>query len=139
MTSRRDTSRPIEQRLLEEPRRTAGVDSSRQPVRLGERDSSGHLVGYIDDHGLAWQSLIERIVAVHGQRLAQAIALPYDHPGRDHLMDDALAEVPDELLGDIAQEAAAHLWLSHFGREPDSDERGDEEPRKRHLHLCHAS
>jgi hypothetical protein len=119
MTSRRDSSRSIEQRLLDEPRRTAGVDSSRQPVRLGERDSSGHLVGYIDEHGLAWQSLIERIVAVHGQRLAEAMARPYDDPRRDDLMDDALAEVPAELLGDIAQEAAAHLWLSHFGRDPD--------------------
>jgi hypothetical protein len=118
MTSRRDPSRPIEQRLLKQPRRTAGVDSSREPVRLGERDSSGHLVGYIDEHGLAWESLIERIVAVHGLRLAEAIALPNDDPRRDQLMDNALAEVPDELLADIAQEAAAHLWLSHFGRQP---------------------
>jgi hypothetical protein len=109
--------RPFEQRLLEQPRRTAGVDSSLEPVRLGERDSSGHLVGYIDEH--AWESLIERIVAVHGQRLAEAMALPHDDPRRDPLMDDALAEVPDELLADIAQEAAAHLWLSHFGRQPD--------------------
>jgi hypothetical protein len=115
MTSRRDSSRSIEHRLLDEPCRTAGVDSSRQPVRLGERDSSGHLVGYIDEHGLAWQSLIERIVAVQGQRLAKSMALPYDDPRRDHLMDDALAEVPDELLGDIAREAAGHLWLSQFG------------------------
>jgi hypothetical protein len=119
MSYRGDSSRAIEQRLLERPRRTAGVDSSRQPVRLGERDSSGHLVGYIDGNGLAWESLIERIVAVHGQRLAEAMALPYDDPRRDQLMDDALAEVPDELLGEIAQEAAGHLWLSHFGREPD--------------------
>ena len=119
MTSRDDSRRSTEQRLLKEPRRTAGVDSSRQPVRLGERDSSGHLVGYIDEHGLAWQSLIERIVAVHGQRLAEAMALPYDDPRRDPLMDNALAEVPDELFADVAQEAAAHLWLSHFGHRPD--------------------
>jgi hypothetical protein len=118
MSSRGHSSRPIEQRLLEEPRRTVGVDSRREPVRLGERDSSGHLVGYIDEHGLAWESLIERIVAVHGQRLAEAMALPYEDPRRDPLMDDALAEVPDELLADIAQEVAAHLWLSHLGREP---------------------
>jgi hypothetical protein len=118
MTSRRDSSRSIEQWLLEEPRRTAGVDSSRQPVRLGERDSTGHVVGYIDEHGLPWESLIERIVAVHGQLLAEAMALPHDDPRRDHVMDDALAEVPDELLADVAQEAAAHLWLCEFGREP---------------------
>jgi hypothetical protein len=57
------------------------------------------------------------MVAVHGQRLAEAMALPYAHPRRDHPMDAAFAEVPDELLGNIAQEAAALLWLSHFGRE----------------------
>jgi hypothetical protein len=119
MTTGGDSPRSIGQRLVEQPRRTAGVDSSREPVRLGERDSSGHLVGYIDEHGLAWESLIERIVAVHGQRLAEAMALPYDDPRRGQLMDNALAEVPDELLADIAQEAAAHLWLSHFGRQPD--------------------
>jgi len=45
-----------------------------------QRDSSGHLVGYIDEHGLAWQSLTERIVAVQGERLAKAMALPYDDP-----------------------------------------------------------
>jgi hypothetical protein len=56
------------------------------------------------------------MVAVHGQRLAEAMALPYAHPRRDHPMDAAFAEVP-ELLGNIAQEAAALLWLSHFGRE----------------------
>jgi hypothetical protein len=117
MTSRRDSSRSIEQRLLDEPRRTAGVDSSRQPVRLGERDSSGHLVGYIDERGLAWESLIERIVAVHGRRLAEAMALPYDHPRRDRLMDDALAEFPTSYSATSPGEAAAHLWLSHFGRE----------------------
>ncbi len=46
--------RSIERRLLEEPRRAAGIDSGRQPVRVGERDSTGHLVGYIDEQGLAW-------------------------------------------------------------------------------------
>jgi hypothetical protein len=101
----------IEQRLLEEPRRTAGVDSSRQPVRLGERDSAGHIVGYIDEHGLAWESLTERIVALQGGRLAEALALPYDDPRRDQLMDQVLADVPDDLIGDVAQEAACRLWL----------------------------
>jgi hypothetical protein len=35
--------------------------------------------------------------------------LPYDDRRGDPLMDDALAGVPDELLGDIAREAAALL------------------------------
>jgi hypothetical protein len=111
MSSSGDTPRSIEERLLEQPRRTAGIDSHGQPVRLGERDSSGHLVGYVDEQGLAWESLGERIVAVYGHRLADAMALPYDDPRRDELMGEVLAEVPDELIGDIAQEAAGQLRL----------------------------
>jgi hypothetical protein len=87
---------------MDEPRRTAGTDGSGQPVRLGERDACGHIVGYIDPDGLAWESLIERIVAVQGGRLAEALALPYDDPRRDRLIDDVLADVPDELIGDVA-------------------------------------
>ena len=111
MSSYGKSRQSIEQRLLEEPRRTAGVDSSRQPVRLGERDSSGHLVGYIDEQCLAWESLTERIVALQGGRLAEALALPYDDPRRDQLIDEVLGAVADELIGDVAQEAACRLWL----------------------------
>lgn len=111
MSSSGDTARSIEERLLEQPRRAAGIDSHGQPVRLGERDSSGHLVGYVDEQGLAWESLGERIVAVHGQRLAEAIALPYDHPRRDRLMDEVLADVPDELIGDVASAAGTLLAI----------------------------
>jgi hypothetical protein len=102
----------IEQRLLEQPRPTVGIDSHWQPVRLGERDSTGYLVGYIDEHGLAWQSLSERIVAIHGHHLATAMARPYDDPRRDQLIHQALADVPDELIAKIAREAAGHLWLN---------------------------
>jgi len=110
--SRSDESpRFLGEQLLEQPRRTAGVDSHGQPVRLGERDSAGHLVGYIDQDGLAWESLGERIVAVRGQRLAEAIALLDDDPRRDELMDQVLSEVPDDLIADVAREAAGQLWL----------------------------
>jgi hypothetical protein len=111
VSARRHTSPSIEQQLLEQPRRTAGIDGRGERVRLGELDSSGHLVGYIDEHGLAWESLTEHIVAVHGHRLAEAIALPYGEPRRDQLMDELLADVPDELVSDIAREAGAQLWL----------------------------
>jgi hypothetical protein len=101
----------VEERLLEQPRRSAGVDASGQPVRLGQRDSAGHIVGYIDEQGLAWESLTERIVAAQGNRLAEALALPYEDPRRDQLLDEVLGDVPDELIGDVAQEAAGQLWL----------------------------
>jgi len=110
MSDQRDTP-SIEQHLLEQPRRTAGIDSSGQPVRLGERDSTGHLVGYIDETGVGWESLLERVVAVYGHRLAEAMALPYDGPRRDQLMDEVLANVPENLITDVAQEAAGQLWL----------------------------
>ena len=80
-------------------------------MRLGERDSAGHIVGYIDEQGLAWESLTERIVALDGGRLAEALALPYDDPRRDQLMDEVLEDVPDGLIGDVAREAAGQLWL----------------------------
>jgi hypothetical protein len=111
MTSRGHSPSSIERRLLEEPRRSAGIDSGGQPVRLGERDSSGHLVGYIDEQGLAWESLTERIVAQLGGRLLEALALPYDDPQRDRLMEQLLAEVPDELIGDIARAAGEALAI----------------------------
>jgi hypothetical protein len=54
-------------------------------------------------------------VAVEGQRLAEAMALPYDDRHRDRLMDKVLAKVPDELIGEVAREAAGHLWLKGDG------------------------
>lgn len=95
MSARGDTSPSIEQQLLEQPRRAAGIVARGGPVRLGELDSHCHLVGDIDQHGLAWESLTERIIAVHGHRLAEAIALPYNDPRRDHLMDEVL-DVPED-------------------------------------------
>jgi hypothetical protein len=111
LSGRTDRRSSIEQQLLEQPRRAAGIDARGEPVRLGEFDSHCHLVGYIDQHGLAWESLTERIIAVHGHRLAEAIALPYNDPRRDHLMDDVL-DVPEDLVTEVAQEAAWHLWLN---------------------------
>lgn len=116
MSGSSQTPRSLEEQLLGQPRRTAGVDSSGEPARPGERDSSGHVVGCIDADGLAWQSLTERIVAVEGQRLAEAMALPFDDLRRDRFMDQVLAKVPDELIGEVAREAAGHLWLKGEGR-----------------------
>jgi hypothetical protein len=111
MSGRSQQPRSVEERLLKQPRRTAGVDGRGRPVRLGERDSAGHIVGYIDEQELAWESLTERIVAVQGNLLAEALALPYDDSRRDQLMDQVLGDLPDELIADVAQEAAGQLWL----------------------------
>jgi hypothetical protein len=103
----------LARQLLKRPRRRAGIDSHGEPVRLGERDTSGYLVGYIDDDGLAWESLRERIVAIQGQRLADALA-PANPPGSP--VEQALDEVPDELISAVALEAATRLWLKHLER-----------------------
>jgi hypothetical protein len=112
---RNNTPAPITERLLTQPRRTAGMDSHREPVRLGEIGSDGHLVGYIDEHGLAWESLAECLVATHGARLAEALALPDHDPRRDQLVDQVVADVPDELIAEVAREAAGQLYLRDLG------------------------
>jgi len=101
--------RSIQRRLLDKPRLTAGIDDHGQPVRLGEHDSRGHLVGYIDEKGLAWQSLTERLIAGYGHRLATAMAEPQADPRRDIEMDAVLDDVPDDLLVDVLDEAVGHL------------------------------
>jgi hypothetical protein len=111
MTPANDTPRSLEERLLQQPRRTAGIDSHRQAVRLGERDTDGHIVGYIDEDGLAWQSLAERIVAEQAGRLFHALKLHPDDRLRDRLIEQALADVPDELIGDLARAAGEMLAI----------------------------
>jgi hypothetical protein len=114
MSESTESPRSIEQRLLDEPRRTAGLDSERTPVRLGEGDASGHLAGYIDESGLAWESLTEQLVATHGGRLAEALRLPDEDRRRDELFEQLLAHLPDELLGPVVREAAGLLALRAF-------------------------
>lgn len=111
MSGRGEAPSSISRRLLDEPRRAAGVDGEGEPVRLGERDSGGHLVGYVDPSGLAWESLTEQLVATDGGRLAEALCLPDGDRGRDDLLDQILADVPDELIGAVARQAAALLAL----------------------------
>jgi hypothetical protein len=105
------TPRSLEDRLLAEPRRTAGIDLHRQPVRLGERDTDDHLVGYVDEHGHAWESLTERLVATLGGRLFDALTLHPADPRRDQLIEEVLADVPDELIGDVARKAGSMLAI----------------------------
>jgi hypothetical protein len=43
---------------------TEGVDTDGNLVRLGGEDSKGYPIGYIDEHGLAWESILERDIAM---------------------------------------------------------------------------
>lgn len=54
---------------------TQGRDSSGRPVRLGDRDSDGYVVGYIDRDGDCWESIWERDRALATGRYLDALAL----------------------------------------------------------------
>lgn len=43
---------------------TSGIDIDGNPVSLGDKDTKGNFVGYIDEHGLAWESILERDIAM---------------------------------------------------------------------------
>jgi hypothetical protein len=109
----------LDERLLEQPRRTAGIDLHRQPVRLGERDTDGHMVGYIDEHHIAWESLAERTIAEHGNRLFKALTFPYGDLERDRLLEEALADLPDGLIVDVARLAGELLAIRDLARRLD--------------------
>jgi hypothetical protein len=111
-----DKPASLEARLLAKPPRTAGLDSHGQPVRLGERDRDGYLLGYTDEHGLARESVIEQPAATRAPSLARALAIPHDHPHHDELIEQALVDLPDELIADVARQAAGLLWLRGSNR-----------------------
>lgn len=52
---------------------TAGIDADGNPVRLGERDSMGHVIGYIEEDGTPWESLRERDYAVTAGEYRRAL------------------------------------------------------------------
>ncbi len=111
------TARALGDRLLSEPRRRAGLDLSGEPVRVGERDSDGYLVGYVDEQGIAWKSLCERLVATAAGRLVDALSLPEGDPRRDGLIKAAISELPDELLEQALRETALTLALRRLAGE----------------------
>lgn len=118
MTDRDANPRSIQCRLLREPRRTAGIDGDGEPVRLGEHDSRGQLIGYIDEKGIAWHSFTERVIAGYGHRLARAMAQPPADPRRDSEMDAVLDDVPDDLLVEVLDEAVGHLQRGNLDEPP---------------------
>ena len=109
------TTEALVAKLLSEPRRAAGLDLAGEPVRLGEHDSDGYLVGYVDEGGLAWESLRERLVATAAGRLVDALSLQSSERRRDELIEAAISELPDELLEGALREAALTLALRNSG------------------------
>ena len=109
------TTKALAARLLSEPRRAAGLDLHGEPVRLGEHDSAGYLVGYVDEAGLAWESLRERLVARAAGRIVDALSLQGSEHRRDELIEAAISELPDELLEEALREVALTLALRQLG------------------------
>ena len=109
------TTKALAARLLAEPLRTAGVDLQGEPVRLGEDDSGGYLVGYVDEAGLAWESLRERLVARAVGRLVDALTLQGSERRRGELIEAAISGLPDELLALYTQPVALAPPLLYVG------------------------
>ena len=110
-----NTTRALAERLRSEPRRAAGLDLNGEPVRLGERDCDDYLVGYVDEAGLAWESLRERLVATAAGKLVDALTLQCSERQRGELIEAAISELPDELLEEAMREAALTLTLWELG------------------------
>lgn len=58
-----------------------GKDSHGNPVRLGEIDTGGYFVGYIDEDGLCWESVRERDCAIASGRFYDA-CIDWDRNGQ---------------------------------------------------------
>lgn len=52
--------------------KTAGVTSDGEPIRLGDTDEQGYFIGYIDDEGNPWESILERDESVTFGRFDEA-------------------------------------------------------------------
>ena len=50
-------------------KRRRGHDTNGMPVKLGEKDTDGFHVGYIDEEGACWESRRERDIAVGSSRI----------------------------------------------------------------------
>jgi hypothetical protein len=59
----------------------SGHDSHGNPVKLGDRDTGGYFVGYIDTDGLAWENLRERDCAIASGRFYDA-CIEWDRNGQ---------------------------------------------------------
>lgn len=53
--------------------KTQGFDVDGQPRSVGDRDSMGYIVGFIDDHGNCWETLGERDRACSAGRYHDAM------------------------------------------------------------------
>ncbi len=53
--------------------RLAGRDASGGVVRLGDRDSMGHVVGFIQSDGSCWESVLEHDTSTAAGRYADAV------------------------------------------------------------------
>jgi hypothetical protein len=60
--------------------RESGIDTSGKPVRLGDLDSDGMFVGYIDAGGTVWESREERDEAIFSGRAMEAF-VRWNHCG----------------------------------------------------------
>lgn len=104
-----------------------GVDSHGNPVRLGEVDTDGFVVGFIDPDGTCWESITERDVATTCGRFMEAWndwnrcgGLLGSEPDayavaqRECIHPDSVDVAADEALSQIDPEDPVSRAMMHF-------------------------
>jgi hypothetical protein len=91
---------------------TAGLDTNGQPVRLGEFDSDGHIVGYIDNDGLSWESEKECYIAIAVGRIGDHIKA---HGTMPPDWADLMSRIRDEWLPEFFDSMGWDLFLRSLG------------------------
>jgi hypothetical protein len=90
--------------------RTAGYEPGNGPLRLGETDSTGHKVGYIDEGGCCWESEDEMIVSTAVGRCHDAIVAWQKGEGEKPNLEDFF-EGDYRLMSQIAKDIAFDIYL----------------------------
>jgi hypothetical protein len=90
--------------------RVAGLDTCGEVVRIGEMDTDGKPVGFIDENGLAWESAEEKVIATCAGRFCDALGRWQRHEGEmPVLMDYLPVYVFDAPFGEMHEVVTAIL------------------------------
>jgi hypothetical protein len=102
---------------LPESSKVEGLDSHGNFVRVGDVDTDGFLVGYIDDEGLSWESRQDRDAAVGGGTIHDSSQR--DRTNLDAILDEAgvlpenrYAAVKEFVEGEAMNDIIRSLWLN---------------------------
>lgn len=90
---------------------TEGTDIDGNKRSLGDRDSMGHIVGYIDEKGNCWENLAERDRATTAGRYMDAM-IAWERGGEEGPEPD-----PNKIAREICRNRAHITWAVLEARE----------------------